>query len=102
MVISEAGGEDPDELSVKGRRRSMRAVLVPDTGIPRIRKCCLSSDTLRSSRLAGRGPGLTGEMLWFGKEFLTGDEELLLAVLDGPLELQERCSLVPLWFWAGG
>lgn len=57
-----------------------------------------TTPTLRSSRLAGRGPGLTGEMLlWLGYVFLTGDEELLLAVLDGALELQaDTCSLAPL------
>lgn len=57
-----------------------------------------TTPTFRSSRLAGRGPGLTGEMLlWFGYVFLTGEDELLLAVLDGPLELQaDICSLVPL------
>jgi len=54
--------------------------------------------TLRSSRLAGRGPGLTDEMLlWLGYVFLTGEDELLLAVLDGPLELQAvNCSLTAL------
>lgn len=59
---------------------------------------CKGTPTFRSSRLAGRGPGLTGEMLlWFGYVFLTGEEELLLAVLGGPLELQDDiCSLAPL------
>lgn len=31
--------------SLKGRSLSIRAVLVPDTGRPRILSCCLSSDT---------------------------------------------------------
>lgn len=36
-------------------------------------------------------------MLWLGYVFLTGEEELLLAWLDGPLELQaDSCSLAPL------
>lgn len=33
--------------SLKGRSLSMRAVLVPETGMPRIRSCCLSSDTCK-------------------------------------------------------
>ena len=50
--------------------------------------------TLRSSRLAGRGPGLTGDrLLGLGYEVLTGEEELLLAALGGPLELHGvKCS----------
>lgn len=105
VVMSlEAEGDDPAVESLKGRSRSIRAVLVPETGMPRIRRCCLSSDTFRSSRLAGRGPGLIGEMLlWLVYVFLTGEEELLLTVLDGPLELQaESCSPLPFWFWVGG
>lgn len=128
VMSEEPEGEEPAFESLKGRSRSMRAVLVPETGMPRIRRCCLSSDTysrnkshhqshvdplivspskcqlllatltFRSSRLAGRGPGLTGEMLlWLEYVFLTGEEELLLAWLDGPLELQaDICSLTPL------
>ena len=43
---------------------------------------------MRSSRLAGRGPGLTGDrLLWLGYEVFTGEEEVLLAALGGPLEL---------------
>lgn len=100
VVISEdPEGEEPVLESLKGRSRSMRAVLVPETGMPRIRRCCLSSETFRSSRLDGRGPGLTCEMLlWLGNVFLTGEDELLLAVLDGALELQaDSCSLTPFW-----
>ena len=59
--------------------------------------------TFRSSRLAGRGPGLTGEMLlWLGYVLFTGEEELLLAVLDGPLGLQaDICSPDPLQWHKG-
>lgn len=49
VVISEdPEGEEPESL--KGRSRSMRAVLVPETGMPRIRRCCLNSETLQSKR----------------------------------------------------
>lgn len=104
VMSEEAEGEEPALESLKGRRRSMRAVFVPETGMPRIRRCCLSSDTFRSSRLAGSGPGLTGEMvLWFGYVFFTGEEALLFGQLDGPLELQvEICSPTPLCVWPWG
>lgn len=104
VMSEEPEGEEPALESLKGRSRSMRAVLVPETGMPRIRRCCLSSDTFRSSRFAGRGPGLTGEMLlWLLYVFLTGEEELLLVWLDGPLELQaDSCSLAPFWVWVDG
>lgn len=65
----------------------------------RLSECSsLVSPTFRSSRLDGRGPGLTCVMLlWLGNVFLTGEDELLLAVLDGALELQaDSCSLTPL------
>lgn len=46
VVMSEdPGGEESAGESLKGLRRSIRAVLVPETGIPRIRRCCLSSET---------------------------------------------------------
>lgn len=49
VVISEdPEGEEPESL--KGRSRSMRAVLVPETGMPRIRRCCLSSETLHENK----------------------------------------------------
>lgn len=105
VMSDEPDGEDPALESLKGRSLSMRAVLVPETGIPRIRRCCLSSDTFRSSRLAGKGPGLMDEMLlWFGYVFFTGEDELLLTVLDGPLELQaDSCSPgPPFWLWVDG
>lgn len=51
VVISEdPEGEEPVLESLKGRSRSMRAVLVPETGMPRIRRCCLSSETLQGKR----------------------------------------------------
>lgn len=52
--------------------------------------------TFRSSRLAGRGPGLTGVMLDVLQYVVfTGDEELLLSVLGAVLELHGvSCSLV--------
>lgn len=51
VVISEdPEGEEPVLESLKGRSRSMRAVLVPETGMPRIRRCCLSSETLQSKK----------------------------------------------------
>lgn len=52
--------------------------------------------TFRSSRLAGRGPGLTGVMLdALQYVVFTGDEELLLSVLVAVLELHTVCcSLV--------
>lgn len=93
-MSEEPEGEEPEGESLNGLSRSMRAVLVPETGMPRIRRCCLSSDTcsnkiakslrsswslrqlvcfyfrtltFKSSRLGGRGPGLTAEMvLWLG------------------------------------
>lgn len=105
VMSEEPEGEEPAGESLKGLSRSIRAVLVPETGIPRKRRCCLSSDTygnkiakslrcsfgisvkcyfrtltFKSSRLGGRGPGLTGEMLlWLGYTLLTGEEVLLLA-----------------------
>ena len=43
---------------------------------------------MRSSRLAGRGPGLTGDrLLWLGYEVFTGEEEVLLAALGALVEL---------------
>lgn len=56
------------------------------------------SPTLRSSRLAGSGQALTEDTLvWVENVFLMGDDELLLTVLDGLLELQgDNCSLMPL------
>lgn len=51
VVISEdPEGEEPVLESLKGRSRSMRAVLVPETGMPRIRRCCLSSETLQRKK----------------------------------------------------
>lgn len=48
VVMSEdPGGEESEGESLKGLRRSIRAVLVPETGMPRIRRCCLSSETLQ-------------------------------------------------------
>ncbi|TNN81577.1 hypothetical protein EYF80_008022 [Liparis tanakae] len=37
-MSEEPEGEEPALESLKGRRRSMRAVLVPETGMPRIRR----------------------------------------------------------------
>lgn len=48
VMSEEPEGEEPALESLKGRSRSMRAVLVPETGMPRIRRCCLSSDTFNS------------------------------------------------------
>lgn len=45
VMSEEPEGEEPAGESLNGLSRSMRAVLVPETGIPRIRRCCLSSDT---------------------------------------------------------
>lgn len=45
VMSEEPEGEEPEVESLKGRSRSIRAVLVPETGMPRIRSCCLSSDT---------------------------------------------------------
>lgn len=53
VVMSEdLVGEESTLASLKGRSRSMRAVLVPETGIPRIRRCCLSSETLQTTKEA--------------------------------------------------
>lgn len=45
VMSEEPEGEEPVLESLKGRRRSIKAVLVPETGMPRIRRCCLSSET---------------------------------------------------------
>ena len=51
VVMSEDPvGEESALESLKGRSRSMRAVLVPETGMPRIRRCCLSSETFQSTK----------------------------------------------------
>lgn len=50
VMSEEPVGEELAVESLKGRSRSMRAVLVPETGMPRIRRCCLSSDTYNDRR----------------------------------------------------
>lgn len=45
VMSEEPEGEEPALESLKGRRRSIKDVLVPETGMPRIRRCCLSSET---------------------------------------------------------
>lgn len=50
VMSEEPEGEEPALESLKGRRRSIKAVLVPETGMPRIRKCCLSSETYRKKK----------------------------------------------------
>lgn len=68
VMSEEPEGEEPAGESLKGLSRSIRAVLVPDTGMPRIRRCCLSSDTynkmersIRSS--SGPRPGSSGSLV---------------------------------------
>lgn len=50
VMSEEPEGEEPAWESLKGRSRSMRAVFVPETGMPRMRRCCLSSETSKRQR----------------------------------------------------
>lgn len=56
VMSEEPEGEEPVGESLNGLSRSMRAVLVPETGMPRIRRCCLSSDTYSNKMQNHLGP----------------------------------------------
>lgn len=56
VMSEEPEGEEPVGESLNGLSLSMRAVLVPETGMPRIRRCCLSSDTYSNKMQNHLGP----------------------------------------------